>query len=438
MPFNMFPYSNLHSLNLDWILRIIKQLKISVQELAADVATVVRVTPQMFTSAEKQQARTNIGAAAASDIPDVSDVVRTSEQTLTTEEQDQARVNINAADLDTVHGLSRRVTTLSDTTVHTTEQELTVTQKQQARTNIGAAAASDIPDVSDVVRTSVQSLDATQRRTVASNIHSVSYDTQELTNAQKGIARQNIDAVSPEQAATAATSAISAAHLVSYDEQVISTGDQLQARLNIDAEEKPFEFLVYKNELDNWTVEGDFTEFRLSGKNAVIIFDNGTNRIVIPAYVTTSGGAISSVVGEVAFLSDPSLVEPNDITSIYISGSGSNLSVTISDYQQRQVPVPIPFTDTGKVLVARNNGTVGWQDKGPFVVTISGSTWTGADWSTIVNNLTMLIVIFPNGHKVIPLTYVPGNTPADEFLYCRDFQTSTIYRVYGNGQVTQS
>lgn len=171
----------------------------------------------------KARARDNIGAAAAADIPDVSDVVRTRAQTLTTEQQAQARSNIGAGSESDIDALeTSRVS-------YAAEQQLTSAQKQRARVNIdaapaigvvyynqnmaldstykatarnniGAAAANDIPDVSDVVRTSAQTLTDAQKTQARTNIGAAPNDStvqttvQMFTDSQKMRARSNINA----------------------------------------------------------------------------------------------------------------------------------------------------------------------------------------------------------------------------------------------------
>ena len=96
-----------------------KVLKDAIDDLDDDA---VQVTSQIFTDAQKAQARTNIGALGASDI---TGLVSTAAQTLTDAQKTQARTNIDAlgADADVVHYGS---------------QSLTAAQKAQARANIDA------------------------------------------------------------------------------------------------------------------------------------------------------------------------------------------------------------------------------------------------------------------------------------------------------------
>lgn len=215
MPFNMFPYSNLHNLNLDWILNVVKTKAAAIEAAAATVETYAarlqavensRVSyaeqqqltseqqqtarsnigaapsigtvrynvPQTLDDAYKQQARENIGAAAASDIP-TGFVSYAEAQALTPTQTAQARSNISAAAASSLTAAEYRVSALEASRVsYTAAQSLTDEQKAQARTNIGAAASSSIPDVSDVLR----------------------YSSQSLTGAQKAQARDNIMAAS--------------------------------------------------------------------------------------------------------------------------------------------------------------------------------------------------------------------------------------------------
>lgn len=139
MAFNMFPFTNLHNLNTDWILKTIKELKTATEQAAATVA----------------------GYAARLTSLENSTVKYTTEQRMTPEQQATARGNISAAP---------RVGVV----YYNTAQSLSNDYKAQARENIGAAAAGDVPTIEGVVR----------------------YDeSQSLTNPQKAQARNNIGAM---------------------------------------------------------------------------------------------------------------------------------------------------------------------------------------------------------------------------------------------------
>ena len=171
MAFNMFPFTNLHNLNTDWILKTIKELKTATEQAAATVAgyaarltgledSVVKFTPQSLTTGQKTQARSNIGAVSEADV--TGTVKYNTEQQLTPEQQATARGNISAAPMIGV-------------VYYNEAQELGDSYKAQARENIGAAAAGDVPTIEGAVR----------------------YDeSQSLTTGQKQQARENIGALS--------------------------------------------------------------------------------------------------------------------------------------------------------------------------------------------------------------------------------------------------
>lgn len=176
MAFNMFPFTNLHNLNTDWILKTIKELKAATEQAAATVAgyaarltglensTVKYTTEQQLTPEQQATARGNISAA-----PSVGVVYYNTAQSLSDDYKTQARDNIGAAaagDVPTVEGVVR----------YDESQSLTDDQKTQARSNIGAAAASAIPDVSDVLRYSIQSLTTGQKQQARENIEAMSSD----------------------------------------------------------------------------------------------------------------------------------------------------------------------------------------------------------------------------------------------------------------------
>lgn len=208
MAFNMFPFTNLHNLNTDWILKTIKELKTATEQAAATVAgyaarltgledSVVKFTPQSLTTGQKTQARSNIGAVSEADA--AGSVKYNAEQQLTTEQQATARGNISAAPsvgvvyYNTEQSLSDAYKTLARNNIgaaaagdvptiegvvrYDESQSLTDGQKTQARSNIGAAASSAIPDVSDVLRYSSQSLTNPQKAQARNNIGAMPADT---------------------------------------------------------------------------------------------------------------------------------------------------------------------------------------------------------------------------------------------------------------------
>ena len=241
---SLFPYTDFHRLNADWILKTVKQmfnLTKTAQEAAETSAETVETyetrlqavetvadgavrfdAAQNLTNPQKTQARNNIGAADANSIP--TDFVRYgAAQSLSDPQKEQARNNIGAADGATVDSIGEALANtrttanlaygLASHAVLTEEnQGLDSTEQANARNNIGAAASSDVP--TDAVRYSAQSgFTAEQKQQARTNIDAAAQSlfttflpanyvrytaVQSLTTAQKNQARNNIGAISGE------------------------------------------------------------------------------------------------------------------------------------------------------------------------------------------------------------------------------------------------
>lgn len=178
-----WPYTNFHELNLDWVLRTMKTAVEAVERMAGslesfaqrlqqaesdidalETSRVSYAAEQQLTSAQKQRARTNIDAA-----PAIGVVYYNQDMALDSTYKATARNNIGAAAAADIPGVSD--------VVRTSAQTLTTEQQAQARTNIAAAAASAIPDVSDVVRTTVQMFTDSQKMRARSNINAAEEPT---------------------------------------------------------------------------------------------------------------------------------------------------------------------------------------------------------------------------------------------------------------------
>lgn len=205
MAFNMFPFTNLHNLNTDWILNTIKTLKSQVEsaleQVTGALADAVLYTSQSHNETDRKQActnihavsydnaplssenaaqaRTNIGAVGSSAIPDVSDVIRYSVQSPTSDQKTVARSNIGAASKTNLDNLELTVAaqsqTLNDCVRFTAQTGQTDAQKAQARNNIGAISAADIPPAASAVLYTRQSLNETQKRIARDNIEAEQY-----------------------------------------------------------------------------------------------------------------------------------------------------------------------------------------------------------------------------------------------------------------------
>lgn len=193
--FPFFPYTNFHRLNADWILKQIEDFKTA-------LSAAVKVTVQTFTEAQKAQARANIGAVSASDIPSISGMVKYNEaQVLTAQEQSTARNNIGAGSKEQVTYNADNITQLvSDTNalqnrLNALEAEIPETyvsaqntqafteqEKARARQNIGAISSADIPAAEGAVRYDVaQSLTANDQARARQNIGAISAAQEVLT-----------------------------------------------------------------------------------------------------------------------------------------------------------------------------------------------------------------------------------------------------------------
>lgn len=101
----------------------------------------VKYTPQTLTTEQKAQARTNIGAISAEEVPP-GDNVQYVPQQLTDEQKAQARNNIGAISSAEVP---------AGNNVQYVPQQLTAEQQAQARTNINAASNTELSGVANTV-----------------------------------------------------------------------------------------------------------------------------------------------------------------------------------------------------------------------------------------------------------------------------------------------
>lgn len=432
MAFNMFPYSNLHNLNLDWILNTVKTMAAAVEAAAGTVETyaarltqaetnIQAITPAangavrhdvsqaldaanrrraatnihavsydatLLSADERSQARSNIGAAASADIPDVSDVVRVTAQTFSTLQKAQARANIEAVSSSQLNTLDGRVQTLESNTVRVTSQSFTDAQKTQARTNIGAIAASDVPSITGAV---------------------VYNEAQSLTDSQKLQARNNINA------------AVSGSYL-RYDAQSLTAAQKQQARSNIGvsgAEDQPLIVTVLPNELQTGyecdTTVADIIEAVEYGRLIIVLFTpiSSSTEYQCMAYIDPVSSP-NTVVAYACDPADPGSVTPFDWYRIYLAaGSGSD-TLIVTQQSGRMVPIP-QAGDTGKLLGVANNGRTAWQQILPETVTDLSSTsitLANAVDNTIYEygELTSLTVSNPPATGAYSIVFTSGAT----------------------------
>lgn len=160
MAYPTFPYTDFHRLNGDYLLQEVNAAKTAAEtaEAAAEAAealaasagsaalNAVQFVEQELTTAQKAQARTNIGAVGPGDVPTLDTVVQVVPQSFTDNQKRNARDNIGAAD-------QAGVSALTEEAVKITAQTFTGDQQTQARTNIGAAAASGLASLASTVTT---------------------------------------------------------------------------------------------------------------------------------------------------------------------------------------------------------------------------------------------------------------------------------------------
>lgn len=428
MPFNMFPYSNLHNLNLDWILNTVKTMAAAVEAAATTVETyaarlrkvetdIQAITPaangavrhdvsQSLDTANRRRAAVNIHAVSYDTV------------LLSPDEKAQARSNIGAA-------ASEAIPDVSDV-VRTSAQSFTDAQKTQARTNIGAAAAGAIPDVSDVVRVTAQTFTSAEQRTACGNIKAVSYNTQSASPADRTVARANLHAVgyeaqtltetektqartnigalgssdipAPEgavlytaqtltdgqkqQARTniGALGSSDVSDVVRTSAQTLTDGQKQQARTNIQAEIEQIHMTISNPSENVYTTSADFDEVVWAAAHNIPVWIYLTPYGEAVTYVgcarlTNTAQGYESIGATLTFTRQAanSFVPETWYNVSWLDGNPAPV-LTVTTYQGRMVPNPTS-NDAGKALTVNNMGVPVWTTPaGPLVVTFSGTS----------------------------------------------------------------
>ena len=192
MAFNMFPYSNLHRMNTDWVIEQIRNAAQAVQDAKEEVDAAVAV----MEGYDEHLSILDQGVASnAGQIQTVASNLSTLAGTVATQG-------------DRINSINTGLTDLAGHAVQTYEQEFSDTEKTQARTNIGAVALSAYNTNNNRVNaileyqgnqiSALENSDNTQNGQIsalqADTASVVKYTSQTLTNAQKLQARQNIGA----------------------------------------------------------------------------------------------------------------------------------------------------------------------------------------------------------------------------------------------------
>lgn len=350
MAFNLFPFTNLHNLNTDWILKTIKELKTAAETAASQVqealANAVLYTSQskdtssrrvactnihavsydstVLSDADKAQARTNIGAASPSDIP--TGLVSYAEvQSLTPGQTAQARANIAAAAASALTAAEYRITGLEGSRVsYAAAQSLTDSQKAQARSNIGAIGSGDIPAPQDAVL----------------------YTEQSLSSTQQAQARTNIGAVSASDipAATTVLNIYVQPNELETGYECVMTAAQIEAAADSG---RPISMFL--------TPIGSNTSYPI-----LPIFNYNSETLI-------------SITADLFIPIDASSLASCTIYHLTIT-SDSPDTITVTDGTGKLITAPSGILDAGKVLTVNNLGAPSWQTPGPTVITDTSST----------------------------------------------------------------
>lgn len=362
MPFNMFPYSNLHNLNLDWILNTVKTLAAAVEAAATTVETY---------AARLAQVETNVQAIT----PAANGAVRHDvSQSLDAANRRRAAGNIHTVSFDT--------------------QLLSAAEQAQARSNIGAISSDDIPPAANAVL----------------------YTAQQLTEAQQGQARSNIEAASQSDMTTVQSGLQRA---VRWDAQQLTNVQKQQARNNIGAISSSdippaaddYEFFVSENEQGTgYEVTGNLSDAAQATGRVFIVLEQGGRKREALTELSYTGNTLSAVVAFFADFFNITSSIPNTITQVIITSNGA----TVTEIQQQQVPHPAPLgADAGKVLVAGNN-TCSWEQITPVVNTISGTTPTITPADNNIYNcgeVTSLTISSAPATGAYSIVFTSGATP---------------------------
>ena len=350
MAFNLFPFTNLHNLNTDWILKTIQEAKAAVEESLAAVRTAladaVLYTSQSKDTSSRRVACTNIHA------------VSYDTTVISPEDKAQARTNIGAAAAADVTSLGSAVddlTTAMQTTVRFTEQSLSDISKAQARANIGAVSAAEIPSAANAVL----------------------YTEQSLTSGQQTQARTNIGA--------AASSAIpDVTDVLRYSSQSLTSGQQSQARSNIGAAYDSDVSDLQLTEVYNLTIEETAADtFSITGGNlsdAQLAQSHGAP--VIINLITINDGLLrgladftddnnGDIKATLVNMYGPGLANSTGYRVIITSSGGSDV-LTCTQFFYSDVP-GCGILDSGKLLKVNSTGIPEWTSS-PNVITDSSST----------------------------------------------------------------
>lgn len=378
MAFNLFPFTNLHNLNTDWILKTIKELKAAAETAASQVqealANAVLYTSQSKTASEQRVACGNINAVSyltqGADSADRT-VARTNiravayeEQSLTDQQKAQARTNIGAissSDIPVVTGMVS----------YTEAQSLTDEQKAQAQTNIGAASTANLATLANNVNSSINNIQLDVAKCVK-------ITPQNLTPSQQAQALINIGAAS-------ASTIPDVSDVLRYSSQSLTYQEKLQARTNIGAADANVVTDLVSREVYNIVIqetaanvfsitEGNLGDAQLSQNHGAPVIINmytlldGMLRGEASFTAETNGNILS-------FLSSIKAPGVSESTGylVQITNNGTDDVLTVTPFSFKLMPT-CQILDAGKCLTVQSNGAPGWENIKPITVLDTVST----------------------------------------------------------------
>lgn len=369
MAFNLFPFTNLHNLNTDWILKTIKELKAAAETAASQVqealANAVLYTSQSKDVMERKIACRNIHAVSFDGAFGMTEeesltacnhvhaVSYYSNQSLTDQQKAKARTNIGALS-------SSDIPSVTGVVSYEEAQTLTDAQKLQARSNIGAASASDVSDIADAIITvgdNLSTLNNTAVKTVA----------QTLNDTQKAQARTNIGAISSADIPPAANAVL-------YTSQSLTTGQQAQARTNIGAEKIHTQVEIISQAGTNpWYTQSVFADILAAVTNGetVEVFTKPINQNrVYRGYFQLNAAGTHLQADLFALVENPFTA---NATKWYRVDWNSYDTLNVTEEEGRIAPASI-IADAGKVLKVSSTGVPIWTDSVVNVVNDTSST----------------------------------------------------------------
>ena len=375
MAFNLFPFTNLHNLNTDWILKTIKELKAAAETAASQVqealANAVLYTSQSKTAIEQRVACGNINAVSyltqGADSADRT-VARTNiravayeEQSLTDQQKAQARTNIGAISSSDIPSVTGMVS-------YTEAQSLTDEQKAQAQTNIGAASTANLATLTYNVNASINTIQGDVAKCVK-------FIPQTLSSSQQAQALVNIGAAS----------ASSISDVLRYSSQSLTYLEQQQARTNIGAADanvvtdlvsaEVYNIVIQETAANVFSItEGNLGDAQLSQDHGAPVIINMVTLLdgMLRGEASFTAESNGNILAFLSSIKAPGVSESTGYL-VSITYDGTDDVLTVTPFSFKLMPT-CQILDAGKSLTVQSNGAPGWENIKPITVLDTVST----------------------------------------------------------------